>query len=215
MKNMFFVLLAVTFFALNIITVSTAQSEETASDEKFKSYEEQFNNNDGQWEIYNMTMASAQIKDGEYHIENKSDTGELFLLHHAEFPFGEEFVIETAIKAVKALDKHSYGFVFGARDAGYNYAFLIINNESYSIRKYERGMSEELAGGEVRERFLNKDSFNALKLEMLGGTVRFYINGSYINEISDISLFGGRLGFLIEGKSEIAVDYTRSQIWTK
>ena len=217
MKNIFIILLAIAVFVSSIQLVYAASESGKATskspEENFMRTEEQFDNNANNWEIFNTTMASARIEDGKYYIENKSYSGELFILHHADFPLGREFVIETSIKTVKASDNHSYGFVLGASDASNNYVFQIIANESYSIKKYSKGDSQELSGGKIRKMVFQKDSFNTLKMEKLGSTIRFYINNYYVDEVSDISLFGKRVGFLVEGKSEIAVDYTRSLIW--
>ncbi|GBE06764.1 MAG TPA: hypothetical protein ENG95_04570 [Nitrospirae bacterium] len=217
MKNIFIILLAIATFVSNIqLVYAESPSEKAASgpqEEKFMRTEEQFDNNANNWEIFNTTMASARIENGKYYIENKSEVGELFILYYQDFPLGREFVIETSIKTVKASGKHSYGFVMGASDASNSYVFQIIGDETYSIKKYQKGISEELSGGKIRRMVFQKDSFNTLKMEKLGSKIRFYINNYYVDGVSDISLFGKRVGFLVEGKSEIAVDYTRSQIW--
>ncbi len=217
MKNTFIVLLVIATFALNIQSIYAAsESEKTTSGsaiEEFVSYEEQFNDNAGGWETFNTTMASARIEGGKYYIENKSETGELFILHHADFPLGREFIIETSIKTVNASDNYSYGFVIGAKDASNSYVFQVIADEAYVIMKFQTGDPQELSGGKIRRRVFQKNSFNILKLEKLGKKIRFYLNNYYIDEVLDITLFGKKVGFYVEGKSEIAIDYTRSQIW--
>ncbi len=181
--------------------------------DNFMRYKEQFNNNAGKWETYNMTMASARIENGKYYIKNKSRKSEHIILHYADFPQGREFIIKTAIKTEKASDNHSYGFVFGAKDAGNNYVFHIIGDEFYSIKKYQKGISQQLAGGRIENAAFRKDAFNILKMERQGDTIVFSINNDYLDEVSGISFFGKRIGFLVKGNSEIAVDYTRSQVW--
>jgi hypothetical protein len=213
MKNTFIVLLVIATFALNIQSIYAA--EEAVSPEGFRRTGEQFDNNDNKWEVFNTTMASARIEDGKYYIENKSETGELFILHHADFPLGKEFVIETAIKTIKASDNHAYGFVMGASDASNSYVFQIVGDKAYAIMKIQMGDPLELSSGKIRKTVFKKDAFNALKMEKMGSKIRFYLNNYYIDEISDVTLFGKRVGFYVEGKSEIAVDYTRSQIWSE
>ncbi|MBI4653408.1 MAG: DnaJ domain-containing protein [Nitrospirae bacterium] len=180
---------------------------------KFMRTEEQFDNNANNWEIFNITMASARIEGGKYYIENKRETGVYIILHHADFPSVNDFIIETSIKTEKASGNYSYGFVLGASDANNSYVFQFIANEFYSIKRYNKGVSQELAGGKIGSTVINKNSFNTLKVEKHGSTIRFYINDYYVAEVSNISLFGKKIGFFIEGLSEISVDYTRSQIW--
>ncbi len=214
MRTIFIV--AVFTLALNLGAVHTAYSENTdagSSEEKYMQSEDQFVNNDNQWEVFTTTMATARIENGQYLIENKTESGELFILHHADFPLGKEFIIETSIKTTKSSDNNIYGFVIGASDASNSYVFQIVQNKNYSVKIVQHGDAQEIAGGAIRTRVFQKDSFNSLRIEKIGPTMRFYINNFFIDEVSEITLFGKKIGFFIEGKSEIAIDYTRSQIW--
>lgn len=204
-----------TFSALLIaaIFISAGAGLAEESELKFRRTYEPFDNNVNGWETYDTSMASARIENGKYYIDNKGYSGALFILHHADFPLGREFTIETAIKTIRTSDSFAYGFVLGASDASNNYVFQVSADNFYTIKKYQGGVSLELAGGKIREMVLHENSFNALKMEKQGGTIRFYINDYYISEVSNISLFGKRVGFLVEGISEVAIDYTRSQIW--
>lgn len=176
-------------------------------------YEEQFNDNTGFWELFDTTGAMARIDGGKYYIYNKRKTRELFILHHTDFPLDREFIIAISIKAIMTSDDHSYGFAFGARNASYSFLFQIIGDDSYSIKKYQKGVAEELSGGKIDNMVLNEASFNTLKMERQEDTILFYINNKYIDEVSGLSFFGRRIGFFAGGKSKIAVDYTRSQVW--
>ncbi len=211
MKILLIGLLVITAFGLETQLGYTA-SQNTAA-EGIVSYEEPFNNNTGGWEIFDTTMASTRIEGGKYYIKNKSETGELFVLHHADFPLSREFIIETAIKTMRTSDDYAYGFVMGASDASNSFVFQISADNIYTIMRFQKGDLMALTGGKIRKRIFRENSFNTLKMEKMENTIRFYINDSYIDEVSDISLFGKKVGFLVNGKSEIAVDYTRSQIW--
>ncbi len=179
----------------------------------FISYEEQFDNNYGNWESYNMTMASARIESGQYYIKNKSMSGTHIILHNADFPHDAEFIIEASIRTVSSSDNnHLYGFVLGASDAGNNYVFQISENEIYSIKRFRSGDPQELAGGWMNSVAVQKYSFNTFKVEKKGKNIRFFINDDYIDEISNILFFGNKIGFIVEGKAEIAVAYTRSYV---
>jgi hypothetical protein len=179
-------------------------------------YRTQFDNNeDKTWEIFNTTMASARIEDGHYYIENKSETGKYVTLNAYDFPLDRKFILEVAMKTVRASGNHSYGFVMGAKDAGNNYTFQISSNGFYSIKRYYKGAPQELSGGRIKDMVFQKNSYNTLKLEKQGSTIRFYINDNYVGEVSDLSPPGKKMGFIVEGKSEVAVDYTRTQMWSK
>ena len=181
--------------------------------EKITFFEENFdNNNNNEWDIFGSSFASAQIKGGKYHIENKRKKGAHFVFHRHDFPHDSDFEIEVYLKAAKTIYSHSYGFVLGAKDPYNNLIFRIINMQFYLINKYHNGVQKDLNGGKLEERVINKDSFNAMKIEKKGRITRFYINDHFIHEVSDISFEGNRIGFVVEGELKISVDRIRSWI---
>ncbi len=198
-------------------SVIDAVSEEEAArpkNEHFMRYKDQFNNNANKWETYNMTMAAARIDEGKYFIENKQSNSETLILHHADFPLDRRIAIEASIKVIKKdQNKYAYGFVIGAKDPSNYYALLVSRDNRFTVRKHHKGASQVLIAGGPGDGIILADSFNTLKIEIQGKKMIFHINGHRVGEVPDLTLFGKRIGFLVGGKSEIAVDYTRSQIW--
>ncbi len=176
-------------------------------------YSEQFDDESGQWDVFESTMATARIGDGRYYIDNKREKGIYIILHPADFPHDRTFIIEVFIRTVRVSDEYSYGFVLGARDAGNNYAFLVRNNDSYSIRKNRSGASEEVAVGSVSSSVIDNGYFTTFRMEKQGSRVRFFLNDTYMDEVSDVLFFGNKIGFFVEGNVGISIDGTRSQIW--
>ncbi len=191
--------------------------------EKSIVFEESFNKNTDSWDIFDTKMASAQIKGGEYLIENKRKTGPHIMFYY-DFPLDLNFTTEVSIRAVrnagsysyglvvKAPDKHSYGLVFGAKDALNNYIFQIRENGSYSISKYKNGALQALSSGKIKDTAYNQNASNILKIVRQGNNTRFFINNNFIDEISNLSFFGNKAGFIVDGESKIAVDKIRTQI---
>lgn len=179
----------------------------------FTSYKETFDDNSHNWDLFDIGAASASIREGSYIIENRKQEGTLVILHFHEFPHDRDFVVEARITALDNTGNHYYGFVFGARDALNNYSFQIRGDNHYTIRKYSNGAAEDLATGEITNASINHFSPNVLKVFHLSSGMRFYINDHYVAEINQPDLFGNRIGFILEGKSKIAVEETRS--WLK
>jgi hypothetical protein len=102
-------------------------------------FEESFDDNTGNWDIFNTAAASAYIKGGQYHIENKRKTGKHFILHYHDFPGDSDFIIKTDIRKVSSKNDHAYGVVLGAKDAYNNHVFMIIGNQFYLINEYHNG----------------------------------------------------------------------------
>jgi len=191
--------------------------------EKFIVFEESFNRNTDNWDTFDTKMASAQIKGGEYLIENKRKTGPHIMFYY-DFPLDLNFTTEVSIRAVKSEnsysyglvvknpDKHSYGLVFGAKDALNNYTFQIKENGSYSISKYKNGALQALSSGKIKDTAYKQNASNILKIIRKGNNTRFFINDNFIDEISNLSFFENKAGFIVDGESRIAVNKIRTQI---
>jgi hypothetical protein len=176
--------------------------------------EETFDDNSGKWDIFNTSAASAHIRDGKYHIENKRKTGKHFVLHYHDFPSDSDFIIKTDIRKGSSIYYHAYGFALGAKDAFNNHVFLIIGNQYYLIDKNHNGAKQNLAGGKLTAGIINENSLNTLKIERNGSSMRFYINDNFIDEVLNISFDGNKIGFVVEGISKISIDNIHSQVTT-
>jgi len=187
-------------------------------------HKDTFSDDTNNWDIFDTTMASASIKDGEYLIENKRKMGPHIIFYHYDLPGDSSFVAEASIRPVTDLgdytyglvvrspDNYSYGFVFGAKDTFNNYSFQIRENGLYSIRKYENGSMHELSSGKVKSSVYNKTGTNVLKIVRKDSTTQFYINDIITADIPNLSFFGNRAGLIIEGELKIAVDNVYTEI---
>ena len=181
-------------------------------DKNYVSYEDLFDDNSNNWDIFDLEDASATIATGFYRIENKKDENKLIILHFDQFPHDRDFIIEVFINAASISSDHFYGFIFGARNALDNYSFQINNNGRYSVTKNHGGSSQELTGGQINSLPLNNNSLVSLKIAKLDNNMFFYINDNYVNKVSNLTFSGNQIGFVLEGSSVIAIDRTRSHI---
>ena len=196
--------------------ISDAKNEPEITDEylkkHFTAYRDDFNGNSNNWDIFDIGAASARIEDGLYHIENKNQGGALIVLHYQRFPHESDFVLEIAIRAVRGTDKNAYGFIFGAKDARNNYSFQITENKYYAVKNYQHGVSGQLTSGAIKASLENSNSPVLLKIVKQADDIHFYINNWHADKVSNLGFFGSQIGFIVEGKSHIAIDYTRSYI---
>jgi hypothetical protein len=187
-------------------------------------YKDTFSDNANNWGIFDTNMASTTIKNGEYFIENKRKKGPYIIFYRYDLPVDLNFVAEASIRPVtnlinysyglivKSPENHSYGFVFGAKDSLNNYTFQIRENGFYSISKYKNGSLQELANGKIKKTAYNQGGINVLKIAKKDNKVQFYINDNIIDEIPDLSFFGNKAGFIVDGELKIAVDNVFTQI---
>jgi hypothetical protein len=179
---------------------------------RFTVYEELFNNNDNRWDIFDTESSSAIIINGEYRMESKIVNGSLINLHYHVFPHDGDFEIESHVKSEMDGKNQAYGLVFGARDILNNYVFKVTSEGSYSIGKYVMGIWKELRGGKIRDGIIRHNSTNVLMIGRKNQKVHFFVNNTYLNNYSIKSFDGKQIGFIVQGKTVMAVDGTRSLI---
>ena len=66
--------------------------------------------------------------------------------------------------------------------------------------------------GEKKAANFNISALNKLKIVRSGDTMSFYINEKLVDKITDLHLYGKRVGFIIDGRSKIAVEHMHSEI---
>lgn len=175
-------------------------------------YEEKFDGNVNNWDVFDSAEASAKIIGGAYFLEHKRQAGSRIILHNGELPHDRDFMIEVSMEHIMSSGPFSYGFVFGAKDVLNNYSFQIVGNGMYSVRKDTDGVSRELAGGNIPGVEIRTDAPNIIKVLRQGSEVYFFVNDHFIHGVSNMTFFGDRTGFILSGKLKAAVDWTRTEI---
>lgn len=173
------------------------------------SFNEPFDNNNNNWDIVETSTAHVRLKDGKYYILNMRESGAYVILNGPDISTDSEFEIESHLISLDATDEHSYGLVFGAKNKEDYFVFQMLPEDYYSIRKYFRGASLELAGGNINNKPESQDLFNVLKINNKENKLSFFINGNFIDEVSDISFSNRKAGFFVDGQAEIVIDNIR------
>ncbi len=219
MKKMRTISLAVYIMAALFIShISYAQDHKpeisSALREMSVMYEDQFDTHTNNWPEYQNGTASAQIDDGEYHIEHNEKEGVHVVLHPYGVSMGMDSMIHVSISDVRGSGKHSYGFVFGAKDASNNYSFQVRNSNEYVIEQMVDGKRTEIAKGPIDNIFASNNFGKTLKLVKQRDKIRFYVDEYYVDELplNNAGFPGDLVGFLVEGRVKISVDWTRTQI---
>ena len=189
-------------------TVKDIQQEEAHNKEgtAIISFEEPFNNNNNNWNIIQTSAAYVRLKDGKYHIQNRRESGAYIILNGPDLSTDNDFAIEAHVNLIDNSGKHSFGLVFGAKDKEDFFTFQMLPEHEYSIRKYYRGVSLELADGKINSKPESQELFNVLKINNKDNKLSFFINENFVDEVSDISFSNKKTGFYINGKAEIVVD---------
>lgn len=170
-------------------------------------FNDSFDTNKNRWAVANTHALSVFLKNGHYQIENKNDKKAYLVFNNSEIEYGPEYVIDVSMKASQGTGEYSYGLVWGSREPLEYYVFRLTNKGGYFIERSFKGKRRILSRGGTEDAAFIKNGMNNLKVEARGKSTGFYINGNYVDGLSDLRLNGGSTGFIVEGKAKVAVDH--------
>ena len=168
---------------------------------------ENFNNNTNKWSLDDVENYKSTLANGKLNIHRKKDGG-IFISKHVQIDTQKDFIIETAMSKELSGGSGLYGLTFGRKNSSNEYTFLISTNGSYMFRKFDNDQYSKIIP------FTTNDAVktgigetNTLKIVKSGQLLRFYLNGSYLNEAAFEGFFGDQLGYTVYHEQKIAVDY--------
>lgn len=107
-------------------------------------------------------------------------------------------IVEVDAKKIGGPDDNDFGLICRYSDVE-NFYFLIVTTDGfYGIGKYRFG-DQSLIGTEnlyETDKVLAGDAVNKIKAECIGSTLRLYVNGTLLQEVTDTDLTSGDVGLI-------------------
>lgn len=169
---------------------------------------EGFNNNDNDWSVKNDENVEFSIKNGDYLINHKRETGGWSTTLEKYIDDSRNFRITAQIKKVSGIQNNGFGITFGKKDNNNQNHFLISSDGSYKIVKYENGTRTYVKNWTKSSKIKTGNlKYNYLKVQKVGAAYKFYINSSLVYTSYSVKLYGKRVGFTLYDKQKISVGY--------
>jgi len=165
-------------------------------------FEENFNGNTNDWDLYHSDKSYAAISSGKLELVSFTNGGTSRF--KSIMGDGGSFAIETEIdlKNLKNTDKS--GIVYGFKD-WQNYNFFYITQSSFYIGFVFEGISVIRAEG-MFSPAIQPEKSNTLKIISNGEKNLFSINGELQFSTDRTRNYGSNLGIMVSGKSKITSD---------
>lgn len=169
--------------------------------------EDHFALNQNNWVVREDTIQSLSISDGLYHFEHKSAEKGRSSTRIVEINTARDFSISSRIKKISGDDAEGYGLLFGRENSENQFAFLAAGDGTFRIMEYSDGSITNLKEWTHSDTIKKGNGkFNTLRIVKEGNQIRFFINQTVVFTDSFKSFYGDRLGFVVFGKQEIAID---------
>lgn len=185
----------------------------SAFGQSYKTFFEDFENNQNDWYVGSNSNSSASVQNGFYFYEGKEKKRARASYKNQLVDRDADFTIESSITLVSGKKDMGYGLMIGFEDWD-NYMLVNIaengmfrigqelNNKWYNIVGWTK-----VESGAIK----SKGNANHLKLEQQGNRYKFFINGVMVHDgpKSDLKFIGQGHGFYLSDKQKIKADYLR------
>lgn len=183
-------------------TAGTSFVEYNEDGSKNKIFEETFDNNFNEWDLYMSDKSSASISNGMFEIVSTSKEGTSRYIN--QVIESDEFTIEAVVNIKDIKDNDRVGILYGFKDwQNYNY-FAISKKNIYIGSVYEGVKATEVDA--MFSSAINPLENNTVKI-LCNGEKNFYsINGEIQYTSNDNKMFGNHYGFVVSGNTKIRID---------
>lgn len=183
-------------------TAGTSYVEYNEDGSKNKIFEENFDNNHNEWDLYMSDKSSATIANGVFEISSTSKEGTSRYINHTIE--SDEFTIEAVVNIKDIKENDRIGIIYGFKDwQNYNY-FAISKKNIYIGSIYEGVKATEVDA--MFSSAINPMDNNIIKI-LSNGDKNFYsVNGEIQYTSKDNKMFGNNYGFVVSGNTKVKID---------
>jgi S1-C subfamily serine protease len=176
-------------------------TEFTDDGDVIRIFEDDFDNNGTDWDLYKSNASSSEITGGKLNLRSFTNEG---TSRYVSIPIqAGNYMIEATFGNSESKGKR-IGIVWGFKDwKNYNY-LAFSNNYVYVGTVYEGIELAKIDGLYASE--INKNGSNTLKLFAEEGKLLISVNGTLLSKTGELKLYGSQLGFIVSGKSAMSVD---------
>ena len=170
---------------------------------KSRIFEEEFNNNYNEWDLYTSDKSYANINlEGQLEISSNTKEGTSRYINHTVE--SNEFSIEAVINLLDNNENAKMGLIYGFKD-WQNYHFFVISKHNMYLGSFYEGVKSSNIDAMYVSAIQPKQN-NSLKILSTGDKIYFSVNGEIQYKDDNIKLFGNNFGFILSGKSKIKVE---------
>jgi len=183
----------------------------TLTDGRYKEYsedgdvtliwEENFDNNITDWDLYKSNSSSSEIVKGSLVLKSFTDEG---TSRYVNLPIkAGNYIIETTVNLSESKGRRE-SLIWGFKDWN-NYNYISISTNYVYVGSIYEGVNMSKVDG-LYANEINKNGINTIKLFAEDGKLIITINGVLLTRTSNLKLHGSQLGFIVSGKSGMSID---------
>ncbi|MCF7792515.1 MAG: hypothetical protein K9N09_01150 [Candidatus Cloacimonetes bacterium] len=207
MKNLL-VVCFILIFAFPLFSQSS--SEQSVTEQQVEMVEllyDTFEDNSEEWPLGDNEDYLLKIENGKLIFRHKNTEGSYYIWQWSCLNGDEPFLIESTMNHTAGAENYGFGLLWGLDNAENYFTFNITDNGYYRIGRKKEGEWHAYVDWTQSSRINTNGIRNSLQLEKEGDKIKFYINGSYVDQIDFETIFADGVGFVIWGDQTIEIDH--------
>ncbi len=171
---------------------------------------DEFTNNNNNWASGSSNDYSLSLSSGKYYFNHKRKTGGWSTSVEKYIDENKDYEIEAKILKISGIQNNGFGIMWGRKSSGNTLEFDIASSGLYSVDRSVNSKRNKLIKW-TSSSYIKQGNFayNTLKIRKQNDVIKFYINGNYVNQISNKTFLGNRIGFIVYDNQKIAIDYLK------
>lgn len=167
-----------------------------------------FNDDTNKWSSSDNSSAEVYVSGGNLTINHKRTNGGWAPTVYKYVNSSRDFSMEAQFKKISGVQNNGFGIVFGRKDNDNENKFFITAGGSYIVNYAENGKRNYLKNWTKSSAIKTGNyAFNTLRVDKIGNTYKYYINGSLVYNSYTMKYFGNRFGFIVYDQQKVEVTY--------
>lgn len=206
MKNLL-VVCFILIFTFSLFSQSSTEQSAVEEAEMEELLYDTFEDNSKEWTLGDNEDYLLKMENGKMIFRHKDTEGSYFTWQWSYLDGNKPFLIESTMSHTAGVDNKGFGLTWGIENGSNYFTFNITDNGYYRIGRMKEGEWHEYVDWTQSSRINTNGIRNSLQLEKEGDKIKFYINGSYVDQINYENIFADGVGFVIWGDQTIEIDH--------
>ena len=176
-----------------------------------KVFREDFKDNSNNWFQGSNDTVYSNINNGSLFFSNKIESRAYCITKNILIDESKNFSIKVSYNWLGGVNYYGYGITWGRKDWDNFYAFLINNSNQFTAYSCKNGVISKIQDW-IYSNQINTNQ-NILEVRKEGSQLIFIANGNTLVKKPYQANMGNEIGFQIENKREISIDYIDVVQW--
>lgn len=176
---------------------------------------EDFNDNNNNWLISYEQPNISLVLNGVYGIAKQETDTRFFWIPNVQIDNNENYTIRVRLRQTSGPIDWGYGVLWGTRDANNVNAAYISSTGFAQIAQWNSGQFKSLVPWRKVSFIRPQGEWNIVEIRKENSAVSVFVNGGFAaySTAALIPIYGSFIGFVVDSKSSIEVDYITVEQW--